>query len=389
MRDHCWANQITAWVWGNAQQEAFRRLQVILTSDCVVAHYNQATETELKVDASPVGLGAILLQQCSDCVHPVAYASRTLTDVERRHSQTEKEALAVVWACKHFHIYLYDACTCWPEVVLLRSTTSAAIIGHLRKIFAVHGLPEKVVTDNGANLVSEEFEVYLATHGIQHRKVTPYWPQVNARVEQFKKTIEKAIRTAHAEGKDWRTDMFAFLLNYRAAPHATTGASPAFLHLGREIRTKVPQVETQLLNAVPAAIQSAKGKDQQAKQHTKVYADKRNRASPSDIKSGDKVLLQQAWQNKLSTLYDPQPYTVLERKGPSLILQQRNGRVFMHNVSHIHKLHQITAVREEDDYGMDFDLPKAMNPPRAAEQDMRGSAHVRRVLTHLRDYQLH
>ena len=80
--------------------------------------------------------------------------------------------------------------------------------------------------------------------------------------------------------------------------------------------------------------------------------------------------------------------TVIERKGPSLILQQRNGQVFMHNVSHIHKLHQNTAVREEDDYGMDFDLPKAMNPPRAAEQDMRGSAHVRRVLTHLRDYQL-
>ena len=53
----------TEWVWGKAQQDAFHRLQVILTSDCVVAHYNQAAETELKVYASPVGLGAILLQQ--------------------------------------------------------------------------------------------------------------------------------------------------------------------------------------------------------------------------------------------------------------------------------------------------------------------------------------
>ena len=87
-----------------------------------------------------------------------------------------------------------------------------------------------------------------------------------------------------------------------------------------------------------------KVKDQQAKQRTKVYADRRNRATPSDIKAGDKVLLQQAAQNKLSTRFDPNPYTVLERKGPSLILQQGGGRVFMRNVSHERKLHQNTRV---------------------------------------------
>ena len=101
------------------------------------------------------------------------------------------------------------------------------------------------------------------------------------------------------------------------------------------------------------------------------------------------MLLPQARQNKLSTLYDPQPYTVIERRRPSLILQRRNGqRVFMRNVSHVHKLHQNTAVREEDDYVMDFDLPQAMNPPRVAEQGMQRSVRVRRAPTHLRDYHL-
>lgn len=37
----------------------------------------------------------------------VAYASRSLTDVERRYSQTEKEALGLVWGCERFHMYLY------------------------------------------------------------------------------------------------------------------------------------------------------------------------------------------------------------------------------------------------------------------------------------------
>lgn len=89
------------------QKDAFDQLQDALSSDCVVAHYDQAAATELKVDASPVGLGAILLQCSNGTVRPVAYASPTMTDVEQRYLQTEKEALAVVWACEWFHIYLY------------------------------------------------------------------------------------------------------------------------------------------------------------------------------------------------------------------------------------------------------------------------------------------
>jgi hypothetical protein len=42
-----------------------------------------------------------------DETRPVAYARRTLTAVERRYSQTEREALAVVWGSEQFHLYLY------------------------------------------------------------------------------------------------------------------------------------------------------------------------------------------------------------------------------------------------------------------------------------------
>ena len=199
-------------------------------------------------------------------------------------------------------------------------------------------------------MASEEFENFLATHAIKHWKVMPYWPQANAAVERFNKTIEKAIRTAHAEGKDWCTDMYTFLLNYRATPHATTGVFPALLHLEREIRMKVPQGEVKLSDALSAALQSAHLKDRQAKQKIKAYPDKRNRASPADIKPGNQVLLQQAKQNKLSTWYDPKLYTVLERKSPSLILQLGNGHVCMRSVSRVCKLHQTTAVQEETLY---------------------------------------
>ena len=57
-------------------------------------------------DASPVGHGAILLQEQQGTLRVTSFASRTLSDVEQRYSQTEKEALALVWACERFSMYL-------------------------------------------------------------------------------------------------------------------------------------------------------------------------------------------------------------------------------------------------------------------------------------------
>ena len=61
--------------------------------------------------ASPVGLGAMLCQRKNEHFNPKieAYASRALTDIERRYSQTEREVLAIVWSCEHFHLYLYGS----------------------------------------------------------------------------------------------------------------------------------------------------------------------------------------------------------------------------------------------------------------------------------------
>ena len=64
--------------------------------------------TEIIVDASPVGLGAILTQKDENGdSHVIAYGSRSLTKTEQNYSQTECEALAVVWGCEHYHLYCY------------------------------------------------------------------------------------------------------------------------------------------------------------------------------------------------------------------------------------------------------------------------------------------
>ena len=63
------------------------------------------------VDASPVGISAILAQREQDSPQykVIAYASRSLTPVETRYSQTDQEGLALVWGIEHFRLFLLGA----------------------------------------------------------------------------------------------------------------------------------------------------------------------------------------------------------------------------------------------------------------------------------------
>jgi transposase InsO family protein len=120
-----------------------------------------------------------------------------------------------------------DECSRWPAVRLMKTVTTATVIEKLESVFTTHGIPEVIVSDNGPQFVSGEFRAFCETKGIRHRKVTPLWPAANAEIERFFRTLGKAVRTAHVEGRNWRREMFVFLLNYRSTPHCTTGVSPA------------------------------------------------------------------------------------------------------------------------------------------------------------------
>ena len=99
----------TPWEWTYRHEHALQQLKTALAEAPVTAYFDPDKPTEINVDASPVGLGAILAQTNSTTgdKHVVAYASKSLTAVEQRYSQTEREALAVVWGCEYYHLYIY------------------------------------------------------------------------------------------------------------------------------------------------------------------------------------------------------------------------------------------------------------------------------------------
>lgn len=94
--------------WTNECEVSFQALKEKLTSAPVLAYPSFERPFVLETDASIAGIGAVLSQPQDDgLLHPVAFASRSLTPSERNYAITELETLAVVWAITHFIPYLY------------------------------------------------------------------------------------------------------------------------------------------------------------------------------------------------------------------------------------------------------------------------------------------
>jgi len=100
-------NKNSEFCWTEVHKDAFKKIKTALTTAPILAHFAPGRPTRVAADASSYGLGATLEQKNGDQPwRPVCYASRTLSDTEKRYAQIEKEALASTWACEKFKQYL-------------------------------------------------------------------------------------------------------------------------------------------------------------------------------------------------------------------------------------------------------------------------------------------
>ena len=79
----------------------------------------------------------------------------------------------------HMFLILVDAYSKWMEVKAVKTATSTITIEHLRNMFATHGLPEMLVTDNASYFTSQEFQDFAKLNGIRHVTSAPYHPASN------------------------------------------------------------------------------------------------------------------------------------------------------------------------------------------------------------------
>lgn len=93
--------------WNVQEEKAFEKAKMLISNKNILEHYDPKKPIVITCDASPYGVGAVLSHMVNGEEKPVMFASSTLSVAEQNYSQTHREALAIIYAVKKFHKYIY------------------------------------------------------------------------------------------------------------------------------------------------------------------------------------------------------------------------------------------------------------------------------------------
>lgn len=212
-----------------------------------------------------------------------------------------------------FILTYIDYYSSYPEAYVLREITSRDVIKVLTDIFARFGFPEEIVSDNGKQFVSAEFENFLKSCGIKHTRVSPYFARSNGKLERFHRYLKKNFRAAMSEGKSWEEELPKILMTYRASPHPVSGETPTKLLFNHEIRMKVPHVD--MSNRDSKLDQEIRSKCEKYQERMKNYHDEKRHATPHNFSIGDVVFCANMKPNKLDSQFYPAKHVIIKTQG--------------------------------------------------------------------------
>ncbi|KAL4008088.1 hypothetical protein ACER0C_001940 [Sarotherodon galilaeus] len=205
------------------------------------------------------------------------------------------------------------------EVEWLKSDTrSATVITHLKSQFARHGIPETVISDNGPQFSSHEFQDFAKEWEFCHNTMSPHHAQSNGMAERGVQTVKLLLKKAKAEGND----PYLSLMNLRSTPLEDIGASPAQLLMGRRIRTRLPTTSQRLQPQMVTKTVQQLLETRQQKQRE--YFNQGTKAI-QQLQVGDTVRM---WQQGV---WNPAKVTGLSEHPRSYVVQMPDGQTYRRN----------------------------------------------------------
>jgi hypothetical protein len=233
-------------------------------------------------------------------------------------------------------LIVVDAYSKWVEAKIVSSTSAFCTMAVLRGLFATHGIPDIVVSDNATSFVSKDFKTFLERNGIRHILSSPYHAATNGQAERMVQTVKQAIRRSQVS--DWNTKLARILLTLHTTPSSTTGNTPSELLMGRKIKTLMdrlhPDLESDVLEKQEVGWRASR---------------KSNVRCPIDM--GSNVQLREYGNRKWS------PGKVVGVKGPlSYEVERTNGDIVRRHLDQLRPVDIPDVDIPDDDIPADVDI---------------------------------
>ena len=115
-------------------------------------------------------------------------------------------------------------------------------------MFATHGIPETLVSDNGSVFTGKEFQQFIRLNSIKHVTTVPYHPASNGLAEQAVQTLKIGLKKV--TGGTLEDRLAHFLFQYRLTSHTTTETSSADLLMGRKPCSTLDPIKSNIADQV-------------------------------------------------------------------------------------------------------------------------------------------
>lgn len=220
------------------------------------------------------------------------------------------------------------------QAIPVSSTSSDCTTRALQKIFDITGNPTRMRADNGPPFDSADFKSWCELRGVKLINSTPLDPEQNGLVESQMRGLNRSLRAALLEMKNWRGELQTYIRAYNDRPHSSTKRSPRELMFGRVMQGPLPTLETTVRHFDDDDLRST---DALAKLKAKQYTDGHRRARPGELSVGDKVMMHAQKTHKLAPNFDPTPFVITEQTEKCVTIQGEDGREFRRNPAQLKK----------------------------------------------------
>ena len=168
-------------------------------------------------------------------MHPIAYVSRSL----QHYTGDEPHYQTLIWKEK-------CQCRCVVEESDHRRNHKLLV----EKIVCVHGVPEQLPSDRGANFLSDLVLKVCSLLGIENLNTSDYHPQTDGLVEKFNSTLIM-ISKSSTRSDDWDERLPFLLFAYRVSAQESTKESPLYLLHSCQVLDSLNQDRNRFLYAPP------------------------------------------------------------------------------------------------------------------------------------------